>query len=205
MEPARSLALLAWRRRQEPSRRLPLVRYSSTPLFRASARRGNRRCSPAPTLSAGVSVLLLIGRTSWVRVGSCQRRPHRPDSDGRAGRKSVWRRWYRPSPAGKRTVRRDDDGVDAHFGVVGGVQAVSGCAGKRDDPIVAIGTAIVNPHDDHPSVGKVSDPRVARDRQRRVRCGQLSRIEGFAAGGQVAVGFCVIDRRETGLSKLAGS
>ena len=104
--------------------------------------------------------------------------------------------------AGKRTVRRDDDGVDAHFGVVGGVQAVSGCAGKRDDPIVAIGTAIVNPHDDHPSVGKVSDPRVARDRQRRVRCGQLSRIEGFAAGGQVAVGFRVIDRRETGLSKV---
>ncbi len=87
-------------------------------------------------------------------------------------------------------------------GIVGGVQAVSGCAGKRDDPIVAIGTAIVNPHDDHPSVGKVSDPRVARDRQRRVRCGQLSRIEGFAAGGQVAVGFCVIDRRETGLSKV---
>lgn len=35
-----------------------------------------------------------------------------------------------------------------------------------------------------------------------MRCGQLSRIEGFAAGGQVAVGFCVIDRRETGLSKV---
>ena len=62
----------------------------------------------APTLSAGVSVLLLIGRTSvgagWLMPAA----PHRPDSDGRAGRKSVWRRWYRPSPGRKanRQARR---------------------------------------------------------------------------------------------------
>ena len=106
------------------------------------------------------------------------------------------------SRAGKRTVRRDDDGVDTHFGVVRGVQAVGGRARERDNPIVAVGTAIVNPHDDHAPVGEVGDPRIARDRQRRVRRGQLRRVEGFTAGGQVAVGFRVIDRRETGLSKV---
>jgi hypothetical protein len=48
----------------------------------------------------------------------------RQDQDGRAGHRSVWRRWYRPYPGRKANRPGDDDRVDTHFGVVRGVQAV---------------------------------------------------------------------------------
>ena len=73
--------------------------------------------------------------------------------------------------AGKRTVRCDDDRIDTHFGVVGGVQAIGGGARKRNHAIGAVRAAIVNAHDNHPAISQVSYSGIAWDWQRRMRCG----------------------------------
>ena len=60
-----------------------------------------------------------------------------------------------------------------------------------------IGPAVVDAHDQRAAVGEVGHPRVARQRQRRMRRRDAVEVKDFAIGGQAAVKVVAVPRRQT--------
>ena len=85
--------------------------------------------------------------------------------------------------------RRAADIFDLHLGRagVGIVQHLGGALRQVDQAAVRIRPAIVDAHDDRTAVLDIGDARIARQRHRRMRRGQMRHVVDFAIGGQPAV------------------
>src|ERR1019366_7391890 len=85
--------------------------------------------------------------------------------------------------------RRAADIFDLHLGDAFAVEAqnLGGLDRQVDDPVADIGPAVVDAHYDRAVIGQIGDPRIGRQRQRRMRGRNRINVEDFAVGGIAAL------------------
>ena len=133
------------------------------------------------------------------RRGLRQERPRRGNSDLRGPRRR------RAAPQGGRELgvvgafeRGAADVVHPHprHAAVVEAEQLGGAHRNIDHAVGVVGPAVVDAHDDGFLVGEVGHPRVARDRQRRMRGRDRRHVVDFAVGGRPAVEILAVPGRQ---------